>query len=294
MSHAYDPALRAVAATAPPGRALCCARAFTCSSPARSLKRRRRPRGRLLGADAAGMSTVPEVIAANHCGMQVLGFSLCANMAAGILNQPLSEQEVLDAAARRCGEVLRPWCAAACGKCDGKCDGKGTKRMNTLFSHVTVLCMDEANTVLRDAYVLVKGREIAYGGPGAAPRDRGTGDQRHGKGADARLCGHPHPPDHVIDAGLCGRTRPANLAERLYFPVEAKLDSRAVRAGTALSLAEAIASGITSVSDMYYFCDDIIGEVVKSGISANIARGATVFTEDFDPETYPPAWKRGS
>ena len=54
---------------------------------------------RLLGADAAGMSTVPEVIAANHCGMQVLGFSLCANMAAGILDQPLSEQEVLDAAA---------------------------------------------------------------------------------------------------------------------------------------------------------------------------------------------------
>ena len=37
--------------------------------------------------------------------------------------------------------------------------------MNTLFSHVTVLCMDEANTVLQDAYVLVKGREIAYVGP---------------------------------------------------------------------------------------------------------------------------------
>ena len=38
---------------------------------------------------------------------------------------------------------------------------------------------------------------------------------------------------------------------------------------------------------MYYFCDDIIAEVVKSGISANIARGATVFTDDFDPHTYP-------
>ena len=53
---------------------------------------------RVLGADAAGMSTAPEVIAAGHCGMQVLGFTLLSNMAAGILDQPLSEQEVLDAA----------------------------------------------------------------------------------------------------------------------------------------------------------------------------------------------------
>lgn len=54
---------------------------------------------RLAGADAVGMSTAPEVITAAHCGMQVLGFTLLSNMAAGILDQPLSEQEVLDAAA---------------------------------------------------------------------------------------------------------------------------------------------------------------------------------------------------
>ena len=51
---------------------------------------------RLLGADMAGMSTVPEAIAARHCGLEVLGFSLATNMAAGILDQPLTEEEVLE------------------------------------------------------------------------------------------------------------------------------------------------------------------------------------------------------
>ena len=54
---------------------------------------------RILGGDAVGMSTAPEVIVAGHCGMEILGLTLLSNMAAGILDQPLSEQEVLDAAA---------------------------------------------------------------------------------------------------------------------------------------------------------------------------------------------------
>ncbi len=52
---------------------------------------------RILGGDAVGMSTAPEVIVAGHCGMEVLGFTLLSNMAAGILDQPLSEEEVLTA-----------------------------------------------------------------------------------------------------------------------------------------------------------------------------------------------------
>lgn len=49
----------------------------------------------ILGGDAVGMSTVPEVIVANHSGIKVIGISCLTNMAAGILDQPLNHEEVI-------------------------------------------------------------------------------------------------------------------------------------------------------------------------------------------------------
>jgi purine-nucleoside phosphorylase len=61
---------------------------------------------RTIGADAVGMSTVPEAIVARHMGVEVLGISCITNMAAGILPQPLNHEEVLETAQRVRGKFI--------------------------------------------------------------------------------------------------------------------------------------------------------------------------------------------
>jgi purine-nucleoside phosphorylase len=61
---------------------------------------------RTIGADAVGMSTVPEALAARHMGIEVLGLSCITNMAAGVLPQPLNHEEVLETARRVRGTFI--------------------------------------------------------------------------------------------------------------------------------------------------------------------------------------------
>ncbi|WP_067838003.1 purine-nucleoside phosphorylase [Amphibacillus sediminis] len=59
-----------------------------------------------IGGDAVGMSTVPEVIVARHVGIEVLGISCISNMAAGILDQPLNHEEVIETTEKVRGAFL--------------------------------------------------------------------------------------------------------------------------------------------------------------------------------------------
>ncbi|TWJ38779.1 Purine nucleoside phosphorylase 1 [Bacillus paralicheniformis] len=62
---------------------------------------------RTIGSDAVGMSTVPEVIVAKHAGLRVLGISCISNAAAGILDQPLSHDEVIEVTEKVKADFLR-------------------------------------------------------------------------------------------------------------------------------------------------------------------------------------------
>lgn len=104
MSHVYTPALRETAREAAKAVGYDLKEGVYMFFPGPQYETPAEVRAaRLLGADAVGMSTVPEAITAAHCGMKVLGFTLCTNMAAGVLAQPLSGDEVIAA-----GEAAGP------------------------------------------------------------------------------------------------------------------------------------------------------------------------------------------
>ena len=98
MSHVYTPALREAARKAAENLDIRLREGVYMYFPGPQYETPAEVRAaRILGANAVGMSTVPEAITAAHCGMRVLGFTLCTNMAAGVLDQPLSGEEVIAA-----------------------------------------------------------------------------------------------------------------------------------------------------------------------------------------------------
>jgi len=107
MTYTYTPELREIAAAAAEKLGIKLQKGvyLACTGPSYETPAEIRA-FRILGADAVGMSTVPEVIIASHAGLKVLAFSLITNMAAGVLDQKLTEEEVIEIGQRQ-GHVLQ-------------------------------------------------------------------------------------------------------------------------------------------------------------------------------------------
>ena len=96
LRDAYDPALRAALHAAAAAEGVDLAEGVYLATPGPSFETPAEIRAfRVLGADAVGMSTVPEVILARHCGLRVAAVSAITNLAEGLGNEPLSHEQTL-------------------------------------------------------------------------------------------------------------------------------------------------------------------------------------------------------
>ncbi len=157
----------------------------------------------------------------------------------------------------------------------------------TLLHNCRALLMDEADTLLDNAFVVVEGDKIASVG---TVRPDGPFDQEVDGGGNVLMPGlvnaHTHIPMTLL-RGYGGGCDLQTWLNQWIFPAEAKLDDRAVAAGTGLGLAEMIANGITTIADMYMHTPTIAQTILEAGLSANLSVGGVYFgaPEDFSPGT---------
>lgn len=158
--------------------------------------------------------------------------------------------------------------------------------MSILIHNCTAVLMDQAGTVLPGAYVTVEGSKITWVG---TQRPQGIFDQEiDGKG-NVLMPGFVNCHTHVPMTAMRGYGDGNNLQDWLnnyIFPVEAKWDDQAVKVCTSLGLAELIASGVTTIADMYGHTDAVAQAVAESGISANLSCGGVQFCDGLDPATH--------
>jgi len=158
--------------------------------------------------------------------------------------------------------------------------------MSILFTNVTAVTMDSAQPLLEGGFVATDGVNISYVG---TQRPEGTFDRTIDCFGKVMMPGFVNTHTHIPMTLLRGYGGGHDLQSWLndfIFPAEAKLDDRAVAAGTGLGLAEMIASGVTCIADMYMRTGVIAREIVNAGISANLSCGGVYFGApgDFSPD----------
>ncbi len=156
---------------------------------------------------------------------------------------------------------------------------------DTLFSNADILTMDKSRPVLRGGFVGVKNGKIAYVG---AEKPEESAKRAIDCAQKVLMPGLVNTHAHTAMCVMRGYADDYPLQEWLFdhvFPVEARLDERAVVAGARLGFAEMLSTGTTSVSDMYYYETAVAELALDVGIRASLCNAVVALDpEHFDYE----------
>ena len=151
--------------------------------------------------------------------------------------------------------------------------------LDTLIKNATVIPMTESSAVLYGCSIGITKGKIAYIGK-ELPEALETIDARGAIVMPGLINAHAHTAMCVM-RGYADDYSLKNWLFDKVFPVEARLDERAIVAGAVLGIAEMLKTGTTSFSDMY-FCQPAVAEAAKRiGIKANLCNAVIALGEDY-------------
>lgn len=151
---------------------------------------------------------------------------------------------------------------------------------STLYINARIVTMDKQDQII-DGCMLVEGKKIKYIGPqNNLIESAAVVDCKNNILMPSFINAHAHSPMTLFRGYAEGMALDEWL-NKYIFPAEQKLDDDCVYWATMLALYEQAKNGITSTSDMYFFCDSIAQAVKDSGCKMNISRSVSC-TEDID------------
>lgn len=157
--------------------------------------------------------------------------------------------------------------------------------MDILLKNATIVTMNDDEFVIENGFLGIDGKEIVYLSdkePKIAAKR--TIDASGNVVMPGLINAHAHVPMSV----LRGYADDYDLQDWLYnyiFKAEAKLDAKCVEIGATLTVAEMLATGTTSFTDMYFAEPTIAKMLAKTGMRGNLSNGSMCFSEKYDPET---------
>ena len=163
--------------------------------------------------------------------------------------------------------------------------------MDILFKNATILSMRTLGDVIKSGYVGVEGKNICYVGA-KAPNNASEYKRQIDCGGKILMPGLVNAHTHTAMCLMRGYADDISLKTWLFdrvFPVERYIDERSVLAGACLGFAEQIASGTTSISDMYFFMPATAKLAYDVGIRASFSNALVSFDEnalDFSDRTF--------